>query len=129
MRLSRRLEREAGRNLELIWLLNRLKPGYRTIANFRKDTWGGAQGGEPEFCPCGAQTQLGGRGVRPRVLNIVGLDKLIAYLAKSAANLSILPLWTALTAAMARLMTLPAQFAAVTPPNPAESSQRWNLAT
>jgi transposase len=35
IRSSRRLEREAYRNLELIWLLKNLKPGYRTIASFR----------------------------------------------------------------------------------------------
>ena len=34
---SRRLEREAGRNLELIWLLGRLAPDHKTIADFRKD--------------------------------------------------------------------------------------------
>jgi transposase len=39
VRSSRRLEREACRNLELIWLLKNLKPGYRTIANFRKENW------------------------------------------------------------------------------------------
>ena len=39
IRSSRRLEREAGRNLELMWLLKQLKPGYRTIANFRKENW------------------------------------------------------------------------------------------
>ena len=39
IRSSRRLEREAGRNLELIWLLKSLRPGYRTIANFRKENW------------------------------------------------------------------------------------------
>lgn len=39
VRSSRRLEREAGRNLELIWLLKNLKPGYRTIGNFRKENW------------------------------------------------------------------------------------------
>jgi len=39
IRSSRRLEREACRNLELIWLLRNLKPGYRTIANFRKENW------------------------------------------------------------------------------------------
>src|SRR5438045_2371989 len=37
VRSSRRLEREAQRNLELIWLLRGLVPGYRTIGNFRKD--------------------------------------------------------------------------------------------
>jgi transposase len=39
VRSSRRLEREACRNLELMWLLKNLKPGYRTIANFRKENW------------------------------------------------------------------------------------------
>ena len=39
IRSSRRLEQEAGRNLELIWLLKNLQPGYRTIANFRKENW------------------------------------------------------------------------------------------
>jgi transposase len=39
VRSSRRLEREASRNLELIWLLENLRPGYRTIANFRKENW------------------------------------------------------------------------------------------
>src|SRR3954453_14612177 len=39
IRSSRRLEREACRNLELIWLLKNLKPGYRTIADFRKENW------------------------------------------------------------------------------------------
>ena len=34
---SRRLEREAGRNLELMWLLGRLAPDFRTIADFRKN--------------------------------------------------------------------------------------------
>jgi transposase len=39
VRSSRRLEREACCNLEVIWLLKNLKPGYRTIANFRKENW------------------------------------------------------------------------------------------
>jgi transposase len=34
---SRRLEREAGRNLEVIWLLGRLVPDDKVIADFRKD--------------------------------------------------------------------------------------------
>lgn len=37
VRSSRRLERETQRNLELIWLINGLKPSYKTIADFRKD--------------------------------------------------------------------------------------------
>jgi transposase len=34
---SRRLEREAQRNVELMWLTQRLAPDFKTIANFRKD--------------------------------------------------------------------------------------------
>ena len=34
---SRRLEREAGRNVELMWLTGRLSPDHKTIADFRKD--------------------------------------------------------------------------------------------
>ena len=34
---SRRLEREAGRNIEVLWLLGRLNPDHKTIADFRKD--------------------------------------------------------------------------------------------
>jgi transposase len=34
---SRRLEREARRNLELIWLTGRLAPDFKTLADFRKD--------------------------------------------------------------------------------------------
>jgi transposase len=34
---SRRLEREAGRNIELMWLTGRLAPDFKTIANFRRD--------------------------------------------------------------------------------------------
>ncbi len=34
---SRRLEREAQRNVELMWLTGRLRPDFKTIANFRKD--------------------------------------------------------------------------------------------
>ena len=34
---SRRLEREAGRNVEVMWLLGRLAPDHKTLADFRKD--------------------------------------------------------------------------------------------
>jgi len=37
IRSSRRLEQEAIRNLEVIWLLRKLKPDFKTIADFRKD--------------------------------------------------------------------------------------------
>jgi transposase len=34
---SRRLEREAARNIEVMWLIGRLVPDHKTIADFRKD--------------------------------------------------------------------------------------------
>jgi transposase len=34
---SRRLEREALRNVEMMWLLGRLAPDHKTVADFRKD--------------------------------------------------------------------------------------------
>ena len=37
---SRRLEREAQRNIELMWLTGRLAPDFKTIANFRRDNGG-----------------------------------------------------------------------------------------
>lgn len=37
VRSSRRLEKECHRNLEVIWLMKRLRPDFKTIADFRKD--------------------------------------------------------------------------------------------
>jgi len=37
---SRLLEREAGRNIELMWLVGKLKPDFKTIADFRRDNGG-----------------------------------------------------------------------------------------
>jgi len=37
IRSSRKLEKECHRNLEVMWLLKRLTPDHKTIANFRKD--------------------------------------------------------------------------------------------
>ena len=36
IRSSRRLEREAGRNVEVMWLLRKLRPDFKTIADFRQ---------------------------------------------------------------------------------------------
>jgi transposase len=49
VRSSRRLEQEAQRNLELMWLLKGLTPGYRTIANFRRDNWAALKAANREF--------------------------------------------------------------------------------
>lgn len=37
MRSSRRLERECGRNVEVMWLMEGLKPDFKTISDFRRD--------------------------------------------------------------------------------------------
>jgi transposase len=37
IRSSRMLEREAQRNVEVMWLLSKLTPDFKTIADFRKD--------------------------------------------------------------------------------------------
>jgi transposase len=49
VRSSRRLEQEAQRNLELIWLIGGLRPGYRTIANFRKENAAGLKAANRDF--------------------------------------------------------------------------------
>jgi transposase len=49
IRSSRALEREAKRNIELIWLLKGLEPGYRTIGNFRKENWAALKAACREF--------------------------------------------------------------------------------
>jgi transposase len=41
LRSSRRLEKECQRNLEVIWLMKRLAPDFKTIADFRKDNAAG----------------------------------------------------------------------------------------
>jgi transposase len=46
---SRRLEREAQRNVELIWLTGRLTPDHKTISDFRKDNGQAIRGVCREF--------------------------------------------------------------------------------
>ncbi|MGB9172182.1 MAG: transposase, partial [Bradyrhizobium sp.] len=41
VRSSRKLERECRRNVELMWLLGRLAPDFKTIADFRRDNAAG----------------------------------------------------------------------------------------
>jgi transposase len=42
-RTSRRLEQECRRNVEVMWLLNRLAPDFKTIADFRRDNKAGVR--------------------------------------------------------------------------------------
>jgi transposase len=41
LRSSRKLERECGRNVELMWLVRKLAPDFKTIADFRRDNAAG----------------------------------------------------------------------------------------
>lgn len=49
IRSSRRLEAEAARNLEVIWLLRKLRPDFKTIADFRKENHKAFKGVLREF--------------------------------------------------------------------------------
>jgi len=49
IRSSRHLAREAGRNVELMWLINKLTPDFRTISDFRKDNKSSLKGVFKEF--------------------------------------------------------------------------------
>lgn len=58
VRSSRRLEQEAQRNLEVIWLLKGLTPAYRTIGNFRKDNWAALKAANRDFVLLARQAGL-----------------------------------------------------------------------
>ena len=49
VRSSRGLEREAGRNLEVIWLMRKLRPDFKTIADFRRENAAGIKAVGREF--------------------------------------------------------------------------------
>lgn len=49
IRSSRRLQREAGRNVELMWMLGKIVPDFRCIADFRKDNAKALKGVFREF--------------------------------------------------------------------------------
>ncbi|MEO5721716.1 MAG: transposase [Chthoniobacterales bacterium] len=49
VRSTRGLEREATRNLEVIWLLRKLRPDFKTIADFRRDNAQGIKAAGREF--------------------------------------------------------------------------------
>ena len=49
IRSSRKLENETHRNVELMWLIKKLKPDFKTIADFRKDNLKGIQNVCREF--------------------------------------------------------------------------------
>jgi transposase len=61
---SRRLEAETRRNLDVIWLLEALKPHYKTIANFRKENANALKSTNRDFIlMCKDLNLLGGKDV------------------------------------------------------------------
>src|SRR6202051_2625982 len=60
---SRRLEREAQRNIELMWLTGRLAPDFKTIADFRKDNGAAIQSVCSQFVELCRQLCLFSRAV------------------------------------------------------------------
>ena len=70
VRSGRALERDCWRNLELAWLLRRLRPDFKTIADFRKDKgqWCCRRCGLPgvrSVCAGPGPDQRAGRGAPP----------------------------------------------------------------
>ncbi|SEA70147.1 IS1182 family transposase [Nitrosospira multiformis] len=61
VRSSRMIERETRRNIEVMWLVNRVSPTYKTIADFRRDHAQAIVGVCREFiCFCRGQQLFGG---------------------------------------------------------------------
>jgi len=61
---SRRLEREAQRNVEVMWLTGRLAPDFKTIADFRRDNGAAIRQVCREFIELGRQVGLFAEAVR-----------------------------------------------------------------
>jgi transposase len=94
VRSSRRLEAEAARNLELIWLLRGLRPDHKTIADFRRDNRGAFKAVFRAFVMLCRKLDLFGRellavdGTRLKAVNNPGCnfsrDKLARYIPPAA---------------------------------------------
>ena len=97
VRSSRRLQAEAARNLELIWLLRGLRPDFRTIADFRRDNRGAFKAVFRAFVILCRKLDLFGRellavdGTRLKAVNNPGRnfsrDKLARYIAAADERL------------------------------------------
>lgn len=61
VRSSRRLEGECGRNLEVIWLMRRLRPDFKTISDFRRDNAGALKAVFRQFVLIARELGLYGR--------------------------------------------------------------------
>src|SRR6202048_1417706 len=99
VRSSRRLEAETARNVQVMWLINRLTPAFKTIADFRKDHAGaivGACRGFIRFCReqslFGAEllaidgTKIAAVASRKRVITPAKIKKMIAAIDRKIAE-------------------------------------------
>ena len=97
VRSSRRLAAEAGRNLELIWLLRGVRPDFRTIADFRRDNRAAFKAVFCAFVQLSRKLDLFGRellavdGTRLKAVNSrsrnFSRERLATYLAAADARL------------------------------------------
>jgi transposase len=71
---SRRLEREAGRNLEVMWLTGRFAPDHKTIADFRKDNGQRSRGFARNSSSCAARWACWRRPALPSTAVPVGIQ-------------------------------------------------------
>ena len=99
VRSSRKLQREAERNVEVLWLIDRVKPSYKTIADFRKDHAKAIVGACRAFTQfCRGQALIAGEVVavdgtkvqavasRKKVVTPKALDKQIAAIERQIAE-------------------------------------------
>ncbi|WP_395734278.1 transposase [Prosthecobacter sp.] len=84
IRSSRRLEAEAARNLEVIWMLRTLRPDFKTIADFRRDNRKAFKGVLREFNLLCASRALW-RGARPSTAAVQGQQRQAPPLQRRAA--------------------------------------------
>ena len=82
VRSSRRLAREARCNVEVMWLLKCLTPGYRTIGDFRKVNWDALKAANRDFVMLARELSLFGG-------ELVGIDG--AFFHGDASKGSIVP--------------------------------------
>jgi transposase len=99
VRSSRRLEAETQRNIQVMWLINRLSPSFKTIADFRKDHVGAIVGvcrAFIRFCReqalFGAEllaidgTKIAAVASRKRVITPQGIKKMNAAIERKIAE-------------------------------------------
>ena len=99
IRTSRLLERETKRNLEVFWLLKRLSPDHKTIADFRIENAEPLRGVFKHFVQTCQKlslfsnelvavdsTKFKAHNARDRVKDAAGLDKSIASITESIAR-------------------------------------------